>query len=66
MCSGVAFTVIADVPEYIESGRRLSPAITRARSDGLAPQWFIHRRIGNQYSTAAASNARSVGTIDAS
>src|SRR4030095_7178372 len=43
--------------------RRLSPAITRARSVVVAPHWFIHRRIGNQYSAANVRITRSVGSM---
>src|SRR5262245_28599665 len=63
MCSGAALTVTAVVPEYVWSARRQSPAITRERSDDVAPHRFIHRRIGNQYSAARVRIAMSVGTM---
>src|SRR5690349_21561383 len=40
--------VTANVPENVQSLSRLSPAITRDRSDGDAPHAVIHRRSGNQ------------------
>src|SRR5690349_11381607 len=63
MCSGLALTVTAVVPEYVQSGRRPSPAITRARSDDVAPHWFIQRRIGNQYRIAKVRIVRTTGRI---
>lgn len=63
MCSAGALTVMAVVPEYVGFARRASPAMTRARSDGVVPHWFIHRRIGNQYSAATVIRTRSVRSI---
>src|SRR5687767_687316 len=63
MCSGRALTRTAIVPEYVGSTMRLSPAMTRVRSDGVAPQRAIQRRPGNQYSTASARITKSVGNM---
>src|SRR4029453_9854099 len=63
MSAGGASTMMAIVPVYVQSTSRLSPAMTRDRSDGVAPQRLIHRRIGNQYSTANASITRRAGTM---
>src|SRR5437899_45884 len=63
MSSGGALTLMDIVPEYVGSTSRLSPALTRHRSDGVAPQRLIHRRIGNQYSTASVRITRRVGTM---
>jgi hypothetical protein len=63
MCSGRALTMRAIVPEYVGSTMRPSPAMTRVRSDGVAPQRAIQRRTGNQYSTASARITKSVGNI---
>src|SRR6185369_15948504 len=63
MSSGSALTLTAIVPEYVGSTRRLSPAMTCVRSDGVVPQRLIHRRKENQYNTANVSSTRRVGTM---
>src|SRR5688572_24574946 len=66
MCSGAALTTTTIVPEYVGLGRSASPIMTRARSDGVAPQRPIHRRIGNQYSTDTVRMTNSVGSMRSS
>ena len=66
MSSGGASTLTAIVPEYVGSTSRLSPAMTRERSDGVAPQRLIHRRIGNQYNIENVSITKSVGRMGSS
>ena len=58
MCSGRALTMTAIVPEYVGSAMRLSPAMTRVRSNGVVPQRAIQRRPGNRYSTASARTTK--------
>src|SRR6476619_2541982 len=63
MSSGGALTMSAIVPEYVGSTMRLSPDMTRFRSDGVVPQRAIQRRTGNQYSAANVRKTRSVGNM---
>src|SRR6516165_2970357 len=63
MWSGGALTVTAIVPEYVQSARRLSPAMSRTRSGDEAPQRFIQPRIGNQYSIANVRTTKSEGSM---
>src|SRR5688572_9433020 len=66
MCSGAALTMTTIVPEYVGLTSSASPAMTRVRSDGVAPQRLIHRRIGNQYSTENVRITKSVRSMRSS
>src|SRR5689334_11552633 len=63
MSSGGALTMTTIVYENVGSTMRPSPTITRCRSDGVAPHRLIHRRIGNQYSTASVRITKKVGIM---
>src|SRR6185436_14597802 len=56
----------AIVPEYDWPASRLSPAMTRVRSDGVAPQRFIQRRIGTQYRIENVRITANVGIMRSS
>ena len=63
---GNASTVTAWVAECVGLAMTRSPAMTRARSQEVAPHRPIHRRIGNQYSTEKVRITNSVGNMRSS